>query len=48
MTQLEAVAAGSENVMPCLIACVEGGVTVGEIGRVLRKVFGEYQAPVVI
>ena len=48
MTQLEAVATGSENVMPCLIACVEGGVTVGEIGRVLRKVFGEYQAPVVI
>jgi methylmalonyl-CoA mutase N-terminal domain/subunit len=46
--QLEAVARSSENVMPCLIACVEGGVTVGEIGRVFRKVFGEYHPPTMI
>lgn len=48
MGQLEAVARGADNIMPVLIACVEGGVTVGEIGRVLRNVFGEYQAPTVI
>ena len=33
MAQLEGVARGSDNIMPVLIACVEGGVTVGEIGR---------------
>jgi methylmalonyl-CoA mutase N-terminal domain/subunit len=48
MSQLERVARGSENIMPCLIACVEGGVTVGEIGKVLRKVFGEYRPPTMI
>ena len=48
MVQLETVAGSTKNLMPCLIACVEGGVTVGEIGRVLRRVFGEYQAPTAI
>jgi methylmalonyl-CoA mutase N-terminal domain/subunit len=48
MAQLESVARGNENIMPCLIACVEGGVTVGEIGRVLRRIFGEYHPPTVI
>jgi methylmalonyl-CoA mutase N-terminal domain/subunit len=47
-SQLETAARGSDNIMPCLIACVEGGLTVGEIGKVLRKVFGEYQPPTVI
>ncbi|MCS7059661.1 MAG: methylmalonyl-CoA mutase family protein [Anaerolineae bacterium] len=46
--QLEDVARSSDNLMPCLIACVEGGLTVGEIGRILRHVFGEYQPPTVI
>ena len=31
--------------METLVACVESGVTVGEIGGVLRAVFGEYQPP---
>ncbi len=48
MRRLEDVARGNDNLMPCLIACVEGGLTLGEIGRVLRRVFGEYQAPTVI
>ena len=48
MTQLEGVARSSENVMPVLIACVEAGVTLGEIGQVFRKVFGEYQPPTMI
>ena len=42
MAELERVARSRENIMPCLIACVEGDVTVGEIGKVLRHVFGEY------
>jgi methylmalonyl-CoA mutase N-terminal domain/subunit len=48
IAQLESVARSNENVMSCLIACVEGGVTVGEIGRVFRKVFGEYHPPTMI
>jgi methylmalonyl-CoA mutase N-terminal domain/subunit len=48
MGQLEHAAHGSENVMPLLIACVEAGVTVGEVGTVFRKVFGEYHPPTMI
>ncbi len=48
INQLEQTARSSENIMPCLIACVEGGVTVGEIGKALRRVFGEYHPPTVI
>jgi methylmalonyl-CoA mutase N-terminal domain/subunit len=47
-SQLEAAARGTQNIMPYLIACVEGGLTVGEIGLVLRQVFGEYHPPTVI
>ncbi len=48
MAQLEDVVRSGENIMPCLIACVEGSVTVGEIGKVLRKVWGEYHPPTMI
>jgi methylmalonyl-CoA mutase N-terminal domain/subunit len=48
MSQLETAARGSENLMPYLVVCVEGGVTVGEIGKVLRNVFGEYRPPTMI
>jgi methylmalonyl-CoA mutase N-terminal domain/subunit len=48
LSALEQVARSDENIMPCLIACVEGGVTIGEIGKVLRRVFGDYQPPMVI
>jgi methylmalonyl-CoA mutase N-terminal domain/subunit len=41
--QLEKAAAGKENLMPCLIACVENLVTLGEISDSLRKVFGVYE-----
>jgi methylmalonyl-CoA mutase N-terminal domain/subunit len=40
--QLEKAAAGKENLMPYLIACVENLVTLGEISDSLRKVFGVY------
>ena len=48
MTLLEQTARSNANLMPVLIACVEGGVTVGEIGTLLRKVFGEYRPPMII
>ncbi len=41
--RLETAARGSENLMPLLIACVEGDVTLGEICGTLREVWGEYR-----
>ncbi|MGH7453157.1 MAG: methylmalonyl-CoA mutase family protein, partial [bacterium] len=41
--QLEKAAAGKENLMPYIIACVENLVTLGEISDSLRKVFGVYR-----
>lgn len=41
---LETAARGKENLMPHIIACVEGYVTLGEIADSLREVFGRYQA----
>jgi methylmalonyl-CoA mutase N-terminal domain/subunit len=40
---LETAAAGKENLMPPIIACVENFVTLGEISDSLRKVFGVYK-----
>ena len=48
MDKLAQVAQGKDNIMPVMIECVEGGVTVGEVGAVLRRAFGEYQPPTVI
>ncbi len=39
--RLKAAAAGSENLMTLIIACAEGGVTLGEIMATLAEVFGE-------
>ena len=46
MTQLDSVARTHENLMPLLITCVENDLTLGEICKVLRGVWGEYQPPV--
>jgi methylmalonyl-CoA mutase N-terminal domain/subunit len=43
LSHLETAARSSENLMPIFIHCVENGVTLGEICRVLRRVWGEYQ-----
>ncbi|HZY45747.1 MAG TPA: methylmalonyl-CoA mutase family protein, partial [Anaerolineae bacterium] len=43
---LEAAAKSTENLMPPILACVEGDVTLGEICNTLRGVFGEYQPSV--
>ena len=45
MERLESSARGSENLMPLFIECAESGVTLGEICKVLRGVWGEYQPP---
>jgi methylmalonyl-CoA mutase, N-terminal domain len=41
--QLAAAAQSDENLMPLFITSVENGVTLGEICRTLRDVWGEYQ-----
>lgn len=41
--RLETAAKGKENLMPHIIACVEGYATLGEISDSLREVFGKYQ-----
>ena len=37
-------AAGTENLLPRIRACVEANVTLGEIADGLRSVWGEYRA----
>ena len=39
-------AAGTENLLPRILTCVESEVTVGEISHALRKVWGEYKEAV--
>jgi methylmalonyl-CoA mutase N-terminal domain/subunit len=43
-TRLESAARSTENLVPYIVNCVEGEVTLGEICNTLRSVFGEYQA----
>jgi methylmalonyl-CoA mutase N-terminal domain/subunit len=46
--RLEEAASGTDNLIPLLVECVEGDVTLGEICGVLRGVWGEYRgAPAV-
>jgi methylmalonyl-CoA mutase N-terminal domain/subunit len=40
-------AAGEENTMPLILACVKAYCTVGEISDALREVFGTYEEPAV-
>jgi (2R)-ethylmalonyl-CoA mutase len=42
---LEEAARAGRNTMPASIRAAKAGVTTGEWGAVLRKVFGEYRAP---
>jgi len=41
---LETAAAGTENVLPRILACVEADVTLGEIASALRRTWGEHRA----
>lgn len=45
LDRLDAAAHGSENLVPLFVEAVESDATLGEICNVLRKVWGEYQAP---
>jgi methylmalonyl-CoA mutase N-terminal domain/subunit len=46
MSYLESGARSNENLMPLFIECLENSLTLGEICKILRDVWGEYQ-PVV-
>jgi len=48
LSSLRAAAAGTENLMPRILAAVKAEATVGEICDVLRTVFGEYQEHLVL
>ena len=41
--RLSTAARGSENLMPVLLECVEGNLTLGEICGVMREIWGEYR-----
>jgi methylmalonyl-CoA mutase N-terminal domain/subunit len=43
VSALEVAAAGTENVLPRIRACVEADVTLGEIANALRGVWGEHR-----
>jgi ethylmalonyl-CoA mutase len=45
LAALESAAREDRNVMPASIECAKAGVTTGEWGEALRRVFGEYRAP---
>jgi (2R)-ethylmalonyl-CoA mutase len=42
---LEDAAKDDSNIMPASIACAKAGVTTGEWGETLRRIFGRYRAP---
>jgi methylmalonyl-CoA mutase N-terminal domain/subunit len=48
LASLRAAAAGTENLMPRILAAVKAEATVGEICDALRAVFGEYQEQLVL
>ncbi|HEX9924528.1 MAG TPA: methylmalonyl-CoA mutase family protein, partial [Anaerolineae bacterium] len=48
LTALENAARGSDNLMPIILSAVEAYATTGEICHTLRRVWGEYQPPVMI
>ncbi len=45
LASLEAAAKEGRNIMEPSIACAKAGITTGEWGGALRKIFGEYRAP---
>jgi methylmalonyl-CoA mutase N-terminal domain/subunit len=48
LRQLSEAAAGTENLLPRILNCVESEVTVGEISHALRKIWGEYKEAVTV
>jgi methylmalonyl-CoA mutase N-terminal domain/subunit len=48
LAQLESIARSSQNLVPVFIECVQHDITLGEICRLLRSIWGEYRPPVSI
>ena len=48
LDSLSQAAAGTENLLPRILECVENEVTVGEISHCLRKTWGEYREAVTV
>lgn len=48
LKKLEGAAQGTENLLPIMVEAVENRVTLGEISRCLRRVWGEQREPVFI
>ncbi|HSI89236.1 MAG TPA: methylmalonyl-CoA mutase family protein, partial [Pyrinomonadaceae bacterium] len=48
LASLAESAAGTENLLPRILACVDAQVTVGEISHRLRGVWGEYQEAITV
>jgi methylmalonyl-CoA mutase N-terminal domain/subunit len=48
LASLRAAAAGTDNLMPHILAAVQAEATVGETCDALREVFGEYQEQLVL
>ena len=48
LAKLEEAAGNDENMLPKILDCVEGFVTVGEISHRLRRVWGEYREAITI
>jgi len=48
LVRLKETAQSDENLMPIILECVQAYATLGEICGVLREVFGEYEAPMVV
>lgn len=45
LQRLQTAAAGTDNLMPLILACVRARATLGEISQTLRAVWGEYREP---
>ena len=45
MGRLETAARGTDNLVPLFIECIENNLTLGEICKILRGTWGEYQPP---
>jgi methylmalonyl-CoA mutase N-terminal domain/subunit len=45
LARLEKSARSAENLVPLIIECVENEITLGEICRALRDIWGEYEPP---
>jgi methylmalonyl-CoA mutase N-terminal domain/subunit len=48
LVALENAAKGADNLMPLILTAVEAYATTGEICHTLRRVWGEYQPPVIV